>query len=80
LFADSNYTVNNLKSYFSQLLNVYNGSDISQIEVHSAEALLTDSSHLQFEIDSAELKKYKSPGSGQTPAELDKEGCIPQNS
>jgi hypothetical protein len=37
LFADSNNIVNRWKSYFSQLLNVYNVSDVRHIEIHTAE-------------------------------------------
>jgi hypothetical protein len=37
---------------------------------YTNESLLSGPSHLEVEISIAELKKYKSPGSGQIPAEL----------
>jgi hypothetical protein len=51
-------------------LNVHNISDAKQAEIHTAEPLVSGSSHVEFEIAITKLKKYKSPGSGQTPAEL----------
>jgi hypothetical protein len=59
-----------LKNYFSQLLNVHNVSDVRQIEVHKVEPLVPGPSRLEVEIAVAKLKKYKSLGSDQIPAEL----------
>jgi hypothetical protein len=42
--------VNRWKSYFSQLLNVDNVSDVKQIEVHTAEQLAPGPSCLEVEI------------------------------
>jgi hypothetical protein len=70
LLADSNTIVYRWKSYFSQLLNVLNVSDVRQIEIHTAEPLVTGPSHLEVEISIAKLKNYKSSGSDQIPAEL----------
>jgi hypothetical protein len=72
LLADSHSILNRLKnySYFSQLLNVHNVSDVRQIEVHTAEPLLPGPSRLEVEIAIAKLKKNTSPGSDQIPAEL----------
>jgi hypothetical protein len=47
-----------------------NVSEVRQIEVHTAEPLAPGPSRLEVEIAIAELKKYKSPGSDQIPAEL----------
>jgi hypothetical protein len=52
------------------LLNVHNVSDIRQIKVHTAEPLVPGPSRLEVEIAIAKLKKYRSPGSDQIPAEL----------
>jgi hypothetical protein len=41
-----------------------------QIEVHTAEPLVPAPRRLEVEIAIAKLKKYKSPGSDQIPAEL----------
>jgi hypothetical protein len=51
-------------------LNVHRVSDVRQIEIHTAESLVPDHSHFEVEIATAKLKKYKSPGSDQIPAEL----------
>jgi hypothetical protein len=58
LLADSNTILNRLKSYFSQLLNVHNISDVRQIEIHRAEPLVPGPSYLEVEISNEELKKY----------------------
>jgi hypothetical protein len=49
---------------------VHNVSDVRQIEVHTAEPLVPGPIRLEAEIAIAKLKKYKSPGSDQFPAEL----------
>jgi hypothetical protein len=41
LLADSHNIVIRWKSYLSRLLNVHNDSDVSQIEIHIAEPLVT---------------------------------------
>jgi hypothetical protein len=51
-------------------LNVHNISDVRQTEIHTAEPLVPGPSHREVEISIATLKKYKSPGSDQIPAEL----------
>jgi hypothetical protein len=42
LLADSHNVLNRWKNYFSQLLNVHRGSDVRQIEIHTAEPLVPD--------------------------------------
>jgi hypothetical protein len=49
---------------------VLNVSDVRQIEVHTAEPLLSGSSRIEVEIAAAKLKNYQSPGSEEIPAEL----------
>jgi hypothetical protein len=49
---------------------VHNVSDVRQIEVHTAEPLVPGPIRLGVEIAIAKLKKYKSPGSDQIPADL----------
>jgi hypothetical protein len=70
LLADSHNVLNRWKNCFSQLLNVHNVSDVKHIEVHTAEPLVPGPSRLKVEITIAKLKKYKSRGSEQIPAEL----------
>jgi hypothetical protein len=66
LFADSHNILNSWKNSFYQLLNVHRVSDVRQIEIHTAEPLVP----FEVEIAIAKLKKYKSSGSDQIPAEL----------
>jgi hypothetical protein len=59
--------------------------DVRQIEVHTAEPLVSGPIHFEVEIAIARLKKYKSPGSDQIPAELIQAGgdillCVIHNS
>jgi hypothetical protein len=49
------------------LLNAHRVNDARQIGVHKAVLLVPDP---EVEIDIAKLKRYKSPGSNQIPAEL----------
>jgi hypothetical protein len=51
-------------------LNVHKVSDVGQIEIHTAELLIHDTSYFEVEIAIAKLKRYKTPGSEQIPAEL----------
>jgi hypothetical protein len=51
-------------------LNVHNVSDVRQIEVSAAEPSLSGPSRIEVEIAIVKLKKYKSAGSVQIPAEL----------
>jgi hypothetical protein len=70
LLADSHNVLNRWENYFSQLLNVLNVSEVRQIEVHTAEPLVSGHSLLEVKIAIAKLKKYKSPGSDEIPEEL----------
>jgi hypothetical protein len=51
-------------------LNVHDVSDVRQIEIRTAEPLVPGPCHLGVDISVAKLKKYKSPGSDQIPADL----------
>jgi hypothetical protein len=68
--SDSHNILSRWKNYFSQLLNVHNASDVRKTEVHTAEPLVPGPSRLEVEIAIQKLKKYKSPGSDQIPAEV----------
>jgi hypothetical protein len=61
LLAQSSNILKRWKNYFSQILNVYNVSDVGQIEVHTAEQLVPGPSPLEAVIAIPMLKKYKSP-------------------
>jgi hypothetical protein len=49
---------------------VHNVSNVRQIEVHTAEPSVPGPSRFEVKIAIPKLKKYKSPGSDQIPAEL----------
>jgi hypothetical protein len=50
--------------------NIHSFSDIKQIEIHTAELLVPETSSFEVEIAVAKLKSHKSPGSDQIRAEL----------
>jgi hypothetical protein len=52
---------------FLQLSNMFNVTEVRQIEVHSAEPVVPGPSGLEVEIAIAKLQKYKSPVSDQIP-------------
>ncbi|PNF34303.1 hypothetical protein B7P43_G16291 [Cryptotermes secundus] len=70
LLADSHNILTMWRNYFSQLLNVHRVSAVRQTEIHTAKPLVPDPSHFEVESAIAKLKRYKSPGSDQIPAEL----------
>jgi hypothetical protein len=70
MLLHSHNILNRWKNYFSQLLNVHRVSDVGQIEIHTAEPLVPDPSPFEGEIAIPNLKKHKSPGSDEIPAEL----------
>jgi hypothetical protein len=70
LLADSNNIWNRWNNYFSQLLNIHRVSDVRQIEIHTAEPLVLEPSPFEVEIAISKLRKYKSPGIDEIPAEL----------
>jgi hypothetical protein len=70
LLTDSHNILNRWKNYYSQLLTLHRVSKVRQIEINVAELLVPDPSSFEVEIAIANLKKYKSPGSDQIPAEL----------
>jgi hypothetical protein len=56
LLTDSHNILNWWKTYFPQLMNVKNISDVRQIEIHTAEPLVPGPSDLEVEIAIAKLK------------------------
>jgi hypothetical protein len=49
---------------------VHGVRDVRQIEIHIAEPLVPHPGHFDVETAIVKLKKYKSPGNDQIPAEL----------
>jgi hypothetical protein len=58
LVEDSNNNLDRWKNYFSQFLNGHNVSDGRQIEIYTAETLVTGPRCLEFEIATAKSKEY----------------------
>jgi hypothetical protein len=67
LLANSHSIFNRWKNHVSQLSNAHRVNDIRQIEIHTAEPLVSDAGPFEVEIAVAKLKKYKSQGSDQIP-------------
>jgi hypothetical protein len=70
LLADPNEILNRWKNYFCQLLNVHGAGDVRQTEMHTAEPFVPQPRASEIEVAVGRLKRYKSPGVGQIPAEL----------
>ena len=60
---------------FSQLFNVHGVKDVGQAETHTAEPLVPEPSAFEVELAIGKLKRHKSPGIDEIPAELIKAGC-----
>jgi hypothetical protein len=68
--VDSPKILNRWKNYFCQLLNVHGAGGVRQTEMHTAEPLVPEPSASEVEVAVGKLKRYKSPGVVQVPAEL----------
>ena len=55
-------------------MNVHGVNDVRQTEIHTAKSLVLEPSAFEFEMAIKKLKKYKSPGTDQIPAEVIKAG------
>jgi hypothetical protein len=70
LLADSHNVLNRWWNYFCYILNVHKVSDVRQIEAYTGEPLVPGLASFEVEIAVARLKKLKSLGNDQIPAEL----------
>jgi hypothetical protein len=70
LFPDPHKMLNRWKNYFCELLNEHGAGGISQTEMHTAEPFVPEPSASEVEVAIGKLKRYKSPGVNQIPAEL----------
>jgi hypothetical protein len=68
LLAYSHNILNRWKN-FSKLLNVHRGSDVRQIDIHTAEPLIAEPSLFEADIAIVKLEKCNSQGPDQTPVE-----------
>jgi len=62
------------RKHFSQLLNIHGVNYVRQTEIHTAEPLVPEPSAFEVEMTIEKLKRHKSPGTYQIPAELIKAG------
>jgi hypothetical protein len=58
------------RNHFSQLLNIQGVNVVRQIEVHTAEPLVPEHSAFEVQMAIEKLKRHKSPGIDQIPAEF----------
>jgi hypothetical protein len=72
--ADPQIVLNRWKNVFNQVLNVHGVHDVRQMDIHTAEPLVSEPSLVEVEIAIGKLKSYKSPGTDNIPAELSKAG------
>jgi hypothetical protein len=68
--ADPHKILNRWKNYFCQLLNVHGAEAVRQTEIYTAEPFVPKPSGSEVEVAIGKLKRYKSPGVDQIPAQL----------
>jgi hypothetical protein len=65
-----------VEELFCQLLNVHGVNDVRQTEIYTAEPLVPEPSSSEVDIAIEKLKRCKSPGIDQIPAERIQAGGI----
>jgi hypothetical protein len=70
LLVDPHRILNRWKNYFCLLLNVQGAGGVRQTERHRYEPLVPEPSASEVEVAVGKLKRFKSPGVDQIPAEL----------
>jgi hypothetical protein len=70
LLVDPHKILNRWKNDFCQLLKVHGAGGVRQTEMHTAKPLVPEPSVSEVEVAIGKLKRYKSPGADQIPAEL----------
>jgi hypothetical protein len=70
MVTDSHIILARWRNHFCKLLNVRWDNDGRQMEIHTAEPLMPESSAFEVEMVTEKLKRHKSPGSDQTSAKL----------
>jgi hypothetical protein len=69
LFTDSHNIFAGWRKHFSQLLNIHGFSYVRQSEIHTAEPLVLETNAFEVEMAIEKLKRHKSAGFDQIPAE-----------
>jgi len=75
LITDLHSILDRWKKYFSHLLNIHGVDDVRQREIHTAEAVVPETSVFGGEIVIKKMISHKSPGIDQIPVKLVKAGC-----
>jgi hypothetical protein len=70
LVTDSHNILARWRGQFSQLFNVHEINDVRQTDRHTAEPLVPEPSAFEIEMAIEKLKRHRSPGTDQIPAEL----------
>jgi hypothetical protein len=70
LLVDPHKILNRWKNYFCQLLNIHWTGGVRQTEMHTAEPSVPEPTPSELQTATGKLKRYKSPGVYQIPAEL----------
>jgi hypothetical protein len=70
LFADPHKILKRWKNYIRQLLKVHGAGGVRQTEMHTAEPFVPQPNTSEVEAAIGKLKRHKSPGVDQIPAEL----------
>jgi hypothetical protein len=70
LLVDPHKILNRWKKYFCQLLNVRGVGGVRQTQMHTAESFMPEPSASEVEVAIGKLRRYKSLGVDQIPAEL----------
>jgi hypothetical protein len=70
LLADPEEILNRWKNYFGQLLNLHGVGSVRHIEMHTTEPFVPQPSASEIEVTIGKLKRHKSAGAVQIPAEL----------
>ena len=58
------------RSHFSQQLKVHGVNNVKQTEIHTAEPLVPELSAFEVDMAIEKLKRHKSPGTDEIPADL----------
>jgi hypothetical protein len=74
LVTDSHSILARWRNQFSKLLNVHGDNDVRETKIWMAEPLVPEPSAFEVEMATEKLKRHKSPGIDQIPAELIKAG------
>ena len=70
MVTDSHSILFRWRNHFSQLLDVHGVNHVRQTEIHTVEPLVPEPSAFDVEVAIEKLKRHKSEGTDQIPAEL----------